>query len=123
MANPNLVEASVLKGHTVIRQLDTTTTTGIVTCPSSTIYKINSIYAVNIDGSNNVDITIKFFDADTGGSGTSYDIASTVVLPADATLTVIAKDAPIYLEEGDKILAGASANSDANIVVSWDEIS
>tara|TARA_B100000085_G_C18215091_1_gene379313 strand:- start:175 stop:546 length:372 start_codon:yes stop_codon:yes gene_type:complete len=123
MANPNLVNATTLKGHTVVRQLDTTTTTGIVTCPSDTIYKINAIYCVNIDGTTNADLTVKFHDDDTGASGTDYDIASTIVVPNDSTLTVIAKDAPIYLEEGDEIRAGASANGDLNLVVSFDEIS
>jgi len=123
MANPNLVNATTLKGHTVVRQLDTTTTTGIVTCPSDTIYKINAIYASNIDGSTPCDLTVNFFDSDTGGSGTAYAIQSTVTVPPDSVLTVIAKDAPIYLEEADEIRAGASANGDLNIVVSFDEIS
>lgn len=123
MANPNLVNATTLKGHTVIRQLDTTTTTGIVTCPADTVYKINAIYCSNIDGTSPADLTVKFHDNSTGGSGTDYDIASTVVVPFDSVLTVIAKDAPIYLEENDEIRAGASANGDLNLIVSFDEIS
>ena len=68
-------------------------------------------------------MTVNFFDSDTGGSGTAYAIQSTVTVPPDSVLTVIAKDAPIYLEEADEIRAGASANGDLNIVVSFDEIS
>jgi len=42
-------------------------------------------------------------------------------VPADATLDILSKS--IYLEEGDKIQALASANGDAEIVVSYEEIS
>ena len=43
------------------------------------------------------------------GDYNTYHLAKTVSVPADSTLIVLGKDAPIYLEEGDKIQALASA--------------
>ena len=41
-----------------------------------------------------------------------YYLASTVSVPADSTLIVLGKDAPIYLEENHTIRGGASAAGD-----------
>jgi hypothetical protein len=43
------------------------------------------------------------------------------MVPADATLDILSK--PIYLEEGDKITALASASGDLEIIVSYEELS
>ncbi len=44
-------------------------------------------------------------------------------MPADATLVASNSDTTIYLEEGDNIEAGASANSDATITINYEELS
>jgi hypothetical protein len=41
-------------------------------------------------------------------------------VPADSTLVVIDKNSALYLEEGDNLEAGASANSDATITVNYE---
>ena len=46
-----------------------------------------------------------------------------VSVPADAALVVIDKNTNLYLEEGDNIEAGASANSDATITINYEELS
>lgn len=120
MANPNIAEGTTLRGHTVCRQLNTTVSTGIITCPSDTIYRINAVYAANIDGDAPCDVTVSIFD---GVESVSYPVSSTITVPPDSTLTVITKDAPVYLNESDELRAGASANGDLNIIVSFDEIS
>jgi len=54
-------------------------------------------------------------------SGTGYRLASTISVPADATLDIISKS--VYLEEGDQLRLTASANSDLEAVCSYEEIS
>ena len=49
-------------------------------------------------------------------------LAKTVTVPIDSTLIVLGKDAPIYLEEGDKIQALASAAGDLEIIISYEEL-
>ena len=58
----------------------------------------------------------------TKSGGSPIALASTVSVPADSTLIVIDKNSMIYLEEGDNIEAGASANSDAVITISYEEM-
>ena len=84
------------------------------------MFKINAIYVSNIDGTNNADVTVTWYDS---SATTSYNLAKTITVPADATLIVVDKDAQLYLEEGDKIAALASAASDLEITISYDDIS
>ena len=99
--------------------LGTTTTTDILTCGANKVLKINSIIVANVDGTNNADATVYFFDSSINAR---YALAYTVTVPADATLIVLGKDSPIYLEESDQIEAGASAPGDLQIIISYEEI-
>jgi hypothetical protein len=119
MAAPNIVNVATITGRTVGAAL-TTSAADIVTnsAASNKVFKINAIYVSNVDGTNNADATVAFYNAD---NTTSYKLAHTVTVPADSTLDIISK--AIYLEEGDKITALASAASDLEIVVSYEEIS
>jgi len=124
MAAPNIVSVSSIYGKTTGVLLNTTTTTGILTCASNKVLKVNSIICANIDGSSAADITINFFDTDSDGGGTdrTNPIASTVTVPADSTLVVSDKNSAFYLEEGDKITGGASANGDIQCVIAYEEL-
>ena len=124
MAAPNIVSVSSIYGKTTGVELNTTTTTGILTCATNKVLKVNSIICANIDGSSAADVTINFFDTDSDGGGTdrTNPIASTVSIPADTTLVVSDKNSAFYLEEGDKITGGASANGDIQCTVSYEEI-
>ena len=50
-------------------------------------------------------------------------MANTVAVPADATVVVIDKNSPIFLEEAMSIKATPSAADDIEITVSYQEIS
>ena len=118
MAAPNIVNVTSIYGKTHAASLSTTVTTDILTCPSDKVLKINSIIIANIDGTNAADTTVQFNDASTG----PWHLAKLVSVPAKSTLIVLGKDAPIYLEEGDKIRGGASATSDLEIIISYEEL-
>ena len=119
MAAPNVVNVTSILGKTIGAALGTSVTTDILTCASDKLLKINSIIVANVDGTNSADVTVSFYDAtDT----TRYRLASTVAVPADSTLVVLGKDSPVYLEEGDRISGGASASSDLEIVISYEEL-
>ena len=53
---------------------------------------------------------------------TQYHLAKAVTVPYKSTLIILGKDAPVYLEEGDKIQALASAAGDLEIVISYEEL-
>ena len=121
MAAPNIVAVATIYGKSVQAELDTTLTTEIVAnaAASGKVYKINSITVANIDGTNAADVSV--FITKSGGSPIA--IASTISVPADASLSLIDKNSGFYLEELDNIEAGASANSDLTITISYEEIS
>ncbi len=119
MAAPNILSATSIYGKSVGAALDTTLTTTLLTCASNKVLKINSIIVANVDGSSAADASVTFYDS---SATASYRVASTVTVPADSTLIVLGKDSPIYLEEADEIRGGASANSDLEIVISYDEL-
>jgi hypothetical protein len=123
VANPNIVNVTNILGRTVVTDLTTTNATLVVenTAASGKIFKINSLYVSNVDGTTAADITISLFSEDNIG-GTATQIVSTVTVPADATLIVISKDSSIYLEEDKSIGATASAASDLKVVCSFEEI-
>tara|TARA_Y100000361_G_C11098084_1_gene310287 strand:+ start:404 stop:772 length:369 start_codon:yes stop_codon:yes gene_type:complete len=119
MAAPNILSATSIYGKTVGAALDTTLTTTLLTCAANKVLKINSIIVANVDGTSAADASVTFYDS---SATASYRIASTVSVPADSTLVVLGKDSPIYLEESDEIRGGAGANSDLEIIISYDEL-
>jgi hypothetical protein len=119
MAAPNIVNVITITGKSAVQNV-TTTATSIVTntAASGKVFKVNTLVVSNIDGANTADISVDVFR-----SSIPYYLASTITVPADATLVVISKDNPIYLEEGDSIRCLASANGDLQAVCSYEEIS
>jgi hypothetical protein len=91
MAAPNLIDVSSIFGKTNGVQLDTTTTTDIITCASDKLVKVNSIIVANIDGTNAADVTVYFYD---NNLSHRTAIADAVTVPAKSTLVVIGKDSP-----------------------------
>jgi hypothetical protein len=126
VANPNIVNVTTILGNTSTTLISSTAdpfATALVdnAASSGKVYKINSIVAANVDGTSACDITIKIFSEDAlGGTGTA--IASTISVPADATLIVTDKTTSFYLLEDRSIGATASAANDIVVTISWEEI-
>ncbi len=126
MANPNIVNVTTIYGNTSTYLISSTAdpfATALVNNPASSgkVFKINSIVVANVDGTNAADITIKIFSQDDLG-GTGTQIASTISVPADATLIVTDKTTSFYLLEDKSIGATASAANDLVVTCSWEEI-
>jgi len=119
MAAPNIVNVTSIYGKTMGAALGTSANTDILTCPSNKVLKINSIIVANVDGGSSADVTVSFYD---NSATARYKLASTITVPADATMVVLGKDSPIYLEESDQIEASASAASDLEMVISYEEL-
>ena len=124
MANPNIVNVTLILGETTYAALTTTLTTVLLAnaVSSGKVYKVNSIMVANVDGTSAADVTVDINTA-AAGSGTSYALAHTISVPADATLNLIDKNSSFYLMEDKSILGGASANSDLEIIISYEIIS
>ena len=118
MANPNLVNVTSIYANSINGDLTTTVTTDILTCAAEKVIKINSIIVANIDGTNAATVTMGIIKS--GGSVVLF--ASTISVPADATLVLIDKNSSFYLQEGDLIEGGAGAASDLTYTISYEEL-
>jgi len=123
MANPNIVNVAAIYGNNASVSLSTTSATSIVSNAASSgkVFKINTIMVANVDGTNAADITINKYSAAALG-GTAFPIASTISVPADATLIILDKTTSLYLLENESIGATAGTASDLVVTTSWEEI-
>ena len=119
MAAPNIVAVATITGKTIGAALGTSSA-DILTNPAASgkVFKVNVVHVTNVHASNNADATVAFYDA---SATTSYKLAGPITVPNKAALAILEKS--IYLEEGDKITALASAASSIEIVISYEELS
>jgi len=124
MAAPNIVNVSTITGKSFYLALSSTSATELVSNAASSgkVFKINMIQVTNVDGSNACDVTVDYHTQDDIG-GTAYSLASTVSVPADASLVVLDKNTAIYLEEDRSISVTAGTANDLEVLVSYEEIS
>lgn len=121
MANPNIYNATDIRGITRGYSLSTTLSVLLTnTAGSGKVFKINSIIVANIDGGSAIDLTMRSFNAITDQQ--PY-LAYTVSVPADSTLVVVSRDTSFYLMEGDNIQAQASTGIGLTALISYEEIS
>ena len=125
MANPNIVSVNSIFGNTTGIALTTTLTTVLLANGTSSgkVFKIESIMVANVDGTNAADVSIDFHTAANGTAGSSFALAATISVPADATLNLVDKNSTFYLMENQSIIGGASANSDLEVVIAYEDIS
>jgi hypothetical protein len=123
MANPNLAVVTTILGNNSSTALSTTSATSIVSNAASSgkVFKINTIMVANVDGTSAADITINKYSAAALG-GTAFAIASTISVPADATLIVVDKTTSFYLKENESIGATAAVANDLVVTCSWEEL-
>ena len=124
MAAPNIVNVTTITAKTTYLTPANTTSNVLLANPASSgkVFKVNMIMACNIDGTNAVDTTVAINTA-AAGSGTSYPIASTISVPADASLIVLDKSTAFYLEEDKSIVVTSGTASKISYIVSYEEIS
>ena len=116
MATPNIVNVATINAKNAAGAI-TTSRASAVDVPAEKVAKINTILIANIDGTNAADVTIEV-SIDNGSNYVA--IASTIAVPADATLSFL--ENPIYLDETDILAVTASAASDLTYFVSYEEI-
>jgi len=118
MALPNLKSPTAIYGKTARYAVTTTLATALAAPGTGKTFKINSIFCANVDGTNAADISVSIYN-----STTDFYLAKTIAVPADATQVLVTREAYIYLEEGDSLRAVASAASDLELVISYEDIS
>ena len=130
MANPNIAALTTLTGNTTY--LTPSGTSAVVLLPnaasSGQVFRINQIVAANVNGTSAVDTTVSIYtngavaQGSAPSGGTAYPIASTISVPADASLVVVDKTTPIYLMEGTSITVTSGTASGITYTISYEII-
>jgi len=124
MANPNLNSATNVYASSAQLSLSTTSATQLVSNAASSgkVFLIDGIVVANTDTANAVVVTVTIFKSATN-NGTPYEIASTVAVPANASLYVVTKDAGVSLNENQSIYVNAGTASKLKVSAFWKELS
>jgi hypothetical protein len=130
MANPNIAALTTLTGNTTY--LTPSVTTAVVllanAASSNQVLRINQIIAANVNGTNAVDTTVSIYtngavaQGSAPSGGTAFPIASTISVPADASLIVVDKTTAIYLQEGTSITVTSGTASQITYSISYEII-
>ena len=131
MAAPNIASLTTITGKTTYFTPTGTTAVVLLTnaASSNTVLKINQIVVANVDGTNAVDATVSIYtngavaQGSAPSGGTAYPIASTVSVPADASLIVTDKTTGLYLEENTCISITSGTASKLTFSVSYELMS
>ena len=130
MANPNIAALTTLTGNTTY--LTPSSTSAVVLLPnaasSGQVFRINQIVAANVNGTNAVDTTVSVYtngavaQGSAPSGGTAFPLASTISVPADASLIVVDKTTAIYLMEGTSISVTSGTASGITYSISYEII-
>lgn len=118
MANPNIVNAtSIYVSTTYLIPTGTNATTWTSLTPSANaVTKIDSLTATNVTSSA-ATITISVNSA-TAGGGTAYRIAHQLSIPGNTSLMLVDKGNPLYIGEGQSVVATSGTNNSIELVAS-----
>lgn len=131
MAAPNILALNTATGKTTY--LTPSGTSAVVllqnAASSNKVLKINQIVAANVNGTNAVDCTVSIYtnggvaQGSAPSGGTAFPIASTISVPADASLIVVDKTTQIYLEENSSIIVTSGTGSGITYSISYEDLS
>lgn len=108
--------------YTVNVALSSTSATSLLSNAASSgrVFKVIAIVAANVDGTNAADISVSRYSAAALG-GTAFPIASTISVPADASLIVADTTTPIVLAANTSLGATAGASNAITMTVTYQE--
>lgn len=123
MAAPNIVNVTTITGKTAMIRLTNSTATQVLanSAASNKVLKLAGVLATNTEG---VSVNVAF-NLYITRSSVDYYLARNVTIPALASYEAFVKDGtPIYLEEGDTLMAKSeNASGNIHVVVAYEDIS
>jgi hypothetical protein len=131
MANPNIISANNIYGGTDYLTPSSTSTVVLLAnaASSSKVYKIESIIAVNSSTGSAANANVAIY---TNGSvaqgsapsgGTAYPIASSISVPAAASMVITDKTTSFYLKENTSVTIATGTANILTFVIAYEDIS
>lgn len=124
MAAPNIASLTTITGKTAYATPANTSAAVLLAnaAASGKVYKVNQVVVANLSATTAASASVAYNTA-AAGSGTSYAIASTISVPANASLIVVDKSTQIYLEEDRSLVITSGTASGLSFTVSYEEMS
>ena len=124
MANPNLNSATNVYANNSMVSLATTAASQLVSNPASSgkVFLLDGVIVANTDTSSAVVVSVSMYASATN-TGTEYELASKVAVPASASLYVVTKDSGVSLTENESIYVAAGTASRLKATAFWKELS
>lgn len=119
MANVNLKSLTTVFGENASIADIPTSASGIVTCGSNEVLKVNSLYVSNIDSTNAATVTADVYD----GSNVNSYLVKGLSVGAGGTVNIVTNETSIYINEGQSIRLTSSASGDIAGFISYERIS
>lgn len=123
MAAPNIVNVATINGKTALVRLTSSTATSVLanSAASGKVLKLAGVLAANTEGAT-VNVA---FDLYITRSSVDYYLAKNITIPALAAYEAFMKDStPVYLEEGDTLMAkSGNSNGYIHVLVAYEDIS
>lgn len=109
--------------YTVSVALSSTSATSLLSnaAGSGRVLKVLSVVAANVDGTAAADITVSRYSAAALG-GTAFPVASTISVPADASLIVSDATTPLVLAANTSLGATAGTANALVMTVTYQEL-
>ena len=131
MANPNIISANNIYGGTDYLTPSSTSTVVLLAnaASSSKVYKIESIIAVNSSTGSAANANVAIY---TNGSvaqgsapsgGTAYPVASSLSVPAAASMVITDKTTSFYLKENTSVTIATGTANILTFVIAYEDIS
>ena len=115
MSALNIVNVATITGKTAAVVTTASAVAAVTnTAASGLVYKINTILATNTSALAG-DISVDFYRGVVGSL-----IAPAITVPPKATLSLIGKDTPFYLEEADAIRVFSDVPGNFSVIISYE---
>jgi hypothetical protein len=124
MSAPNINSPTRVEANNASAYLSDTNATQLITNASGSgkTMLVDSITVANIDNANAVTVVVALYKSATN-TGTAYDLAPTVSVPANASLIAVDTSQKIKLLEGQSIYVTAGTANKLKINAFWLEVS
>ncbi len=86
---------------------------------SNKMLRVRSVTVNNVGTSGTVDVTLRFYDAASGGTAFAFPA---ITIPVGGSVIVIGSENPLPLEEDRRITVQASAANFATVLCAYEEV-
>jgi hypothetical protein len=122
VAAPNLnLATNSIVSRTAPLALSATTEATLLTnaASSNKMLRVRSVTVNNVGTSGTVDVTLRFYDAASGGTAFAFPA---ITIPVGGSVIVIGSENPLPLEEDRRITVQASAANFATVLCAYEEV-